>query len=137
VDTRTANTNLIRLSFKQIETWNHKFLTRPAVHEADLVTSGALPRIQDFLSPEHRPVLTAKRMPIHIIEDLSIIFDKWERGNFSILPGRGLRRSAPNRRAYPIPGYELRRAADVFGHNGLVNGQVWATRCEMYRDGAH
>jgi hypothetical protein len=93
--------------------------------------------MQALISVEHRPVLTTKHMPIHIIEDLSIIFNKWEDGDLSILPGRGLRPRAQNSRAYPIPGYELRRAANVFGHKGLVNGQLVADPREMYYDGAH
>jgi SAD/SRA domain len=74
---------------------------------------------------------------MRMIEDLTIIANKWARGDFSIRPSRGLCRRGHYGRFWPDRDYDLRRSAAFFGHNGLVNGQMWATRSEMYRDGAH
>jgi hypothetical protein len=49
-----------------------------------------------------------------------------------------LEKSGKKRTNYKLtPGYPHKRSANVFGANGLVNGQWWPSRICALRDGAH
>jgi hypothetical protein len=70
---------------------------------------------------------------------------QWMRGDFdpNLLRGidttRGiLQKSGKKRTAYKLtPGYQHKIPANVFGANGLFNGQWWPSRLCALRDGAH
>jgi hypothetical protein len=76
-------------------------------------------------------------VPISVVENLTIIYRKWERGDLSVLARRGLIQRQEQRQFYPDPQWPYARDANYFGHGHLVNGQTWGTRVEMRRDGAH
>ena len=109
-----------------------------SVRENDLHTSNALPAIQAFLSDANTPNRIAKRVPINIEEDLTYLMRKWELGDYSQLPRRGLiRGNGPRSPLHPDPNWPFKRDSKYFKHGHLVNGQKWNSRAAMARDGAH
>jgi hypothetical protein len=108
-----------------------------SLNEEHLTQSPVLNCLKTYLCEENRPRLQAKAVPDDIVEDLTILYRKWDRGDLSILARRGLIQRRPNGQYFPDPDWEHRQSADFFGHGHLVNGQTWGSRAEMTRDGAH
>jgi hypothetical protein len=102
-----------------------------------LVQSNALPVIRNFLEPAQAQLRRNKRVPEHIVEDLTFLQRKWERGDLGILALRGLRQVGPYAQLFVDPDWPYALSADFYGDGHLVNGQTWAYRAEMMRDGAH
>lgn len=87
--------------------------------------------------PDNAPNRLEKAVPISIVENLKIIYTKWQHGDLSVLARRGLVQSSGQSQYYPDSKWAYTRKADFFGHGHLVNGQTWRLRAEMSRDGAH
>ncbi len=107
-----------------------------SITEHDLNQTNVLGLLKPFLAESYRPTLAAKEMPLEIIEDLTILYRKWELGDLSVLPRRGLIRVSHTQYTADL-NWQYKRSCDFFGHGHLVNGQVWFSRAAMMRDGAH
>lgn len=79
----------------------------------------------------------AKKVPVDIVEDLTSLYRKWDLGDLSVLPRRGLIRGAEGGPCAVDPEWPYPRSANFYGHGHLVNGQTWISRAAMRRDGAH
>ena len=121
----------LRSTFTDVRKWIRRFQNN-SITEEILLQSNILHILKAFLSDENQPLRTLKEVPDDILEDLTILQRKWELGDLSILPQRGLLLSGA-----PDPNWAYKRSADHMGHGHLVNGQVWGRRTEMIRDGAH
>lgn len=106
------------------------------VNEDLLGQSRALIRLEEFLSDQHQPRRIARRVPWDVYEDLLFFCRKWRRGDFSMYARRGFIRNG-NGAIVLDPGWPHDHRANRFGHNGLVNGQIWTLRMELFRDGGH
>lgn len=111
------------------------------------VTQQVLPRIRQFLDPNNQQVRQSSGLPDFIEEELTVLRNKWGRGDFSGSITRGLDEritydinGIPLRMVYLVdPVWQIQYGGDAkdFGDNGLVNGQIWLKRVHMMRDGAH
>lgn len=125
-----AAAGAIRYTYNLIRFWTEMMSTN-SITENDLHGSNALATIQAFLAEDNAPRRAAKRVPISIVEDLTILMRKWEIGDYGQLPRRGLIRQ------HVDPEWPFRRGAKFIGNGHLVNGQKWNSRAAMARDGAH
>ncbi|KIY02837.1 uncharacterized protein Z520_01302 [Fonsecaea multimorphosa CBS 102226] len=126
----------IRHIFAKIQDWIRLMQNNSMTQEA-LDESRVFEHLKRFLSEENRPIREEKGVPEHIVEDLTILYRKWEFGDLGVLVRRGLRAHRPGGPLWPDPDWQWKRSADYFGHGHLVNGQTWLLRAEMMRDGAH
>lgn len=108
-----------------------------SVTEEILAQSHVLDHLKTYLGDDNQAMLEAKAIPEDIIEDLTILYRKWDRGDFSVLARRGLVARGANGQYFPDQNWPHSRRADYFGHGHLVNGQSWGSRLELHRDGAH
>ena len=106
------------------------------VSEELLTQTQVVDRLESFLDEDHAQARAVKRVPINIVEDLTFFYRKWRRGDLSMAASRGLCRG-PGGGIIVDPEWPHKRAANVYGDNGLVNGQTWNSRIQMMRDGAH
>ena len=121
--------------YKRMQTWI-RIMQNNSVTQEMLTRANVLNSMKNFLSDNNQRLRTLKRLPEEILEDLTILHRKWDFGDFSILPYRGLIPGGPI--GYrPDPEWPFKRSSDFYGHGHLMNGQVWSSRAEMMRDGAH
>jgi hypothetical protein len=93
--------------------------------------------IDNFLSnPNHDPRRHAGRVPWEISERLTIIFRKWQQGDFGVRPHRGFMRNDQNRWVRD-PEYPHGRDGRFFGEGPFVNGQRFASRRQLVLEGGH
>lgn len=124
---RSAYSSL-RSSIRKMQ---HNSMTQDILDE-----SGLLNRLKFFLSEDNREMRQRKMVPDNIIEDLTILQTKWEFGDLSVLPCRGLIRG--NGGIYSIDrNWPWVRNGRVLGTGPWVNGQTWHSRSAMSRDGIH
>lgn len=135
---RTTPARTLRMcnQFRRLQEWILKAQHNSVSQEA-LEQSLVLNRLKEFLSDDYAPTRVNKDIPINLVENLTIIYRKWEHGDLSVLARRGLIQSREQGQFNPDPAWQYRRGADFFGHGHLVNGQTWNRRSEMARDGAH
>lgn len=126
----------IRRAFENLQAWILKAQTNSVSQEV-LQESLVLPRLKEFLSDDYAAVRESKRVHISIVENLTIIYRKWEHGDLSIVARRGLVQDRERGLISADGQWPYARRADYFGHGHLVNGQTWRLRAEMRRDGAH
>ncbi|KAK5057524.1 hypothetical protein LTR84_011524 [Exophiala bonariae] len=131
-----ARTMRICNQFRNLEEWIRRAQYNSVTREV-LDQSLVLPRLEEFLSDDHAPTRVNKDIPVNLVENLTIIYRKWDHGDLSVLARRGLIQGSESSPFYPDPDWSYRRSADFFGHGHLVNGQTWNKRVEMSRDGAH
>lgn len=136
IETKARMSVAIRTPFEELMKWVRKAQTNSVTRDV-LEQSFVLDRLKAFLSDDYAPVRENKAVPIHIVENLTIIFRKWEFGDLSVLARRGLIQRKEQGQFYPDPSWPYARDANYFGHGHLINGQTWRTRVEMRRDGAH
>ncbi|KAJ9646879.1 hypothetical protein H2204_000571 [Knufia peltigerae] len=126
----------IQYVFDKIRDWNRKMLHNSISKEV-LDEGGIMQRLKGFLGAHNAAMRQAKKVPFDIIEDLTYLHCKWDRGDLSVLPRRGLIRSAGGGPSAVDPKWPYARSANFYGHGHLVNGQTWISRAAMVRDGAH
>lgn len=113
-------------------------MERKSVTQDILDRTDVLRYLEAFLSPRRAQLRHDKNVPIDIVERTTVILRKWQRGDLSALPLRGLIRNGFTARFDVNPVWLPRRTtAAFFGHGDLVNGQRWPNRVAMNRDGAH
>lgn len=139
IRTMPGKTKRICNKFQRLQEWILKAQSN-SISADVLQQSSVLKCLEAFLSPDNAPSRLTKAVPISIVENLTIIYTKWQHGDLSVLARRGLvlvRTSNGRQRYQPNPEWAYTRKADFFGHGHLVNGQTWRSRAEMSRDGAH
>ncbi|KIW11367.1 hypothetical protein PV08_10667 [Exophiala spinifera] len=136
VNTRSRLSMRLRYTFDKIRDWirkmAHNSISREVLDQGDL-----LRHLKKFLGEDNEALREIKKVPVDIVEDLTSLYRKWELGDLSVLPRRGLLRSAERAPWTVDPQYPYQRSANFYGHGHLVNGQTWICRAAMRRDGAH
>lgn len=118
----------LRVSIRKMQ---HNSMTQEILDESNL-----LDRLKEFLSDDNREMRERKLVPDHIVEDLKILYTKWDFGDLSVLPNRGLIRGHAG--TYSIDrDWPWVRTGFVLGTGPWVNGQAWHSRIAMSRDGIH
>ena len=128
------NTNPMRQLRAQIMVWVHNMQTL-AVHENDVIASGIVPALEDFLHDDNEPVRRAKRFPPATYDHLLAILRKWQHGDFGVRPHRGFQRVG--NRWVRDPNWQLGRDGRFYGEGHLVNGQRFADRKQLCLEGGH
>ncbi|OAG36223.1 hypothetical protein AYO21_09617 [Fonsecaea monophora] len=136
IPVRGRMTMAIRHTFAKIQDWI-RMMQNHSMTEEILNESRVREHLKRFLSDDNKEMRREKAVPEHIVEDLTILYRKWDLGDLGVLARRGLVERGPNRMLFPDPDWKFKRDADYFGHGLLVNGQTWCYRAEMMRDGAH
>ena len=101
-----------------------------------LTQANVLNPLKAFLSVQNQHVRTLKQTPEDIVEDLNILLTKWQLGDLSANPRRGLI-PCGTRGWRPDPDWAFRHPYDFFGDGPFFNGQMWHSRAGMRRDGIH
>ena len=135
VTQRRRRSMFLKTTYSRMRGWIRRMQNNSVTEEA-LLRSNVLDPLKAFLSDDNERMRAAKEVPTEIVEDLTILQRKWESGDFSVLPRRGLLPGGPTGWR-PDPDWPWRQDSDYFGHGRLVNGQVWSSRAELMRDGAH
>jgi hypothetical protein len=125
----------LRIAFDRMRAWIRR-MQHNSVTQETLESTHVLEALKHFLGDENRAMVEAKEVPQEIVEDLTFFQRKWEFGDLSILPLRGLILGGPTG-LLPDPEWPFLRSADFYGPGHLVNGQVFWCRAAMMRDGAH
>ncbi|KEF62249.1 uncharacterized protein A1O9_00221 [Exophiala aquamarina CBS 119918] len=136
VEIRPPKSVAIRREFENLQAWILKAQTNSVTQEV-LQESMVLTRLEEFLSEDYATLRESKRVHISIVENLTIIYRKWELGDLSVVARRGLIQNQERGLVRADDHWPYARSADYFGHGHLVNGQTWRSRAEMRRDGAH
>ncbi len=119
------------------------FLTPYLIETCKTLREDGLPRIFDSKD--------SRIFPFDIQADAKALVNRWSNKNYassafdihySLLRGieinSGKLANGQKRTSYQIdPKYPFKKPANVFGHNGIVNGQWWPLRVCAIRDGAH
>lgn len=134
---------------EQMQSWilDMEDVTIRAGLEQQIVTWQVLPRLENFLGPANQQIRQTGGLPDFIEEELTVLDNKWGKGDFDGSIHRGL----DEKETFDVNGirkqgtflvneaWQQRFGADAknFGNNGSVNGQIWLKRVEMMRDGMH
>ena len=103
-----------------------------------LQESKCLDVLKYFLSDDDRNLPRASDLPVSLVEDLTVTFRKWTRGDLSNDPRRSLMQREDGRSTSAIdPTWPFKRSAAFYGEGDLVNGQRWPSRIAMVSVGAH
>lgn len=132
---------------RKIENWvlAMEDATIPVGETQHAVTTQVLPVLKTFLDASMEQIRHSRRFPVYLVEELTILFRKWSEGDFDGNIKRGLIvketydvNNTPKTRQYMVDRtWEFFKDARDFGERHLVNGQMWESRVEMIRDGAH
>lgn len=132
---------------QDIESWilAMEDATIPSGDEQHTVTTQVLPALKTFLGEPLDQLRLSKRFPVYLVEELTILFRKWSEGDFDGNIKRGLtvketydiNNICKTKRYLVDRSWEFFKDARDFGERHLVNGQMWESRVEMIRDGAH
>lgn len=133
-----------RENFWSMVVWAAEVRIR-SITQAVLDSTQALVQLQEFLvNPLNPREHLQKGTPNNVREDIRFIYDKWSRGDLLGGANRGLQlvmqmsaRERPVARLRIDDGWEHRMHDNFYGHGHLINGQRWANRLGMSRDGAH
>jgi len=138
------NSRIHRRNYEKM--WDWALLMHESnVSQAMLDSSQVMASLQSFVGNSSRAMRLEKRVPVFLTEDLTMIFRKWNRGDFDSDPERGLiRRETRDQNGILVrsklqldPDWQHRQAHDFFGDGHLVNGQMFPSRLALLRDGAH
>ena len=133
----------LRALYKAMGDWV-KEIRLLRVDETLLNDSQVLVALKALLAPGNGNALLTKRFPISLREDLTVIPRKWAKKDYDVDPNRGLSiQSTHDEKGVIKNDYVLNKSwphyvpANIFGDNGLINGQIWHSRRQLMRDGAH
>jgi len=118
-------------------------VTLEQVEQQEAATQQVVPALTQFLLPQQ--LRRTGGLPSFIEEELTVLKNKWGRGDFDGSLHRGLDRvetfdvnNIPVRARYQVnrrwPHF---KSGLYIGAGDLVNGQLWMSRAELQRDGVH